>query len=231
MKYDIILWDLDGTLLDYKFVQREALKQIFRNLRIPITNDIMEQYSQINEACWRRFERGEISRAELLVGRFRTFFAELGLQNVDVYAVRDEYEEVLGSVYEYLQDSLGLCKMLQPKCRQFIVTNGTSETQRKKISLSGFKDCMEACFISEEIGYDKPDTAFFTHVFAQIKDFDPKKALIIGDTLTSDIKGGIDAGIATCYFNAGRKPVPEAFKPDYEIDHLWDILRILDFMI
>lgn len=231
MKYDVILWDMDGTLLDFKVAQKEALTQVFRTIHRPLTDEIIELYRHINDSYWKKLELGEVTQPELLDGRFRTFFEELGMEDVDVDAVRRTYEEVLGHVYEYIQDSLGLCTTLKSKCRQYIVTNGLSATQRRKIKLSGFCDCMKGCFISEEIGVDKPNKAFFDHVFAQIPDFDKERTIIIGDSLTSDIKGGMQAGIKTCYFNPDRKPVPEECKPDYVIDHLWDVLRILDFVL
>lgn len=231
MKYDVILWDMDGTLLDFKVAQREALTQVFRTIHKPFTEDILNLYRDINDCYWKKLELGEVTQPELLDGRFQTLFAELGMEDVDVQVVRRKYEEVLGNVYEYIQDSLGLCTTLKSKCRQYIVTNGISATQRKKINLSGFRDCMRGCFISEEIGVDKPNKAFFDHVFAQIPDFDKERTIIIGDSLSSDIKGGMQAGIKTCYFNPERKPVSEEYKPDYVIDHLWDVLRILDFVL
>ena len=231
MKYDVILWDMDGTLLDFKFAQKEALTQVFRTIHKPLTNDIIELYSRINDSYWKKLELGEVTQPELLDGRFYTFFEELGMEDVDVKTVRRKYEEVLGNVYEYIQDSLGLCTTLKSKCRQYIVTNGISGTQRNKINLSGFKDCMDDCFISEEIGIEKPNQAFFDYVFEQIPDLDRERTIIIGDSLTSDIKGGAQAGIKTCYFNPERKPIPEEYKPDYEIDHLWDVLRICDFVL
>ena len=231
MKYDVILWDMDGTLLDFKVAQKEALKQVFRTIHKPLTDDIIDLYSRINECYWKKLELGEVTQPELLDGRFRTFFAELGMEDIDVQAVRRKYEEVLGNVYEYIQDSLGLCTTLKSKCRQYIVTNGIAGTQRRKINLSGFKDCMNDCFISEEIGIEKPNKAFFEYVFEQIPDLDRERTIIIGDSLTSDIKGGALAGIKTCYFNPERKPVAAEYKPDYEIDHLWDVLRILDFVL
>lgn len=231
MKFDIILWDLDGTLLDFKIAQKEAITQVFRSIHKPLTDDIVDLYSRINESYWKRLELGEVTQPQLLSGRFKTLFDELGMTDVDVEAVRKEYEEVLGNVYEYIHDSLGLCKMLQSKCRQYIVTNGIAGTQRRKINLSGFRDCMDACFISEEIGYEKPTEKFFEHVFGQIPDFDPERTLIVGDSLTSDIKGGALAGIKTCYFNPDRHPVSGEVTPDYEIEHLWDVLHVLDVVL
>ncbi len=231
MKYDVILWDMDGTLLDFKVAQKEALTQVFRAIHKPLTDDIIDLYSRINSAYWKKLELGEVTQPELLDGRFRTFFSELGMEDIDVEAVRKKYEEVLGNVYEYIQDSLSLCKMLQPKCRQYIVTNGIAGTQHRKINLSGFGDCMNDCFISEEVGIEKPNQAFFEYVFDKIPDFDKSKAIIIGDSLSSDIKGGALAGIKTCYFNPDRLEAQGEYKPDYEIDHLWDVLRILDFVM
>ncbi len=231
MKYDIVLWDMDGTLLNFKVAQKEALTQVFRTIHRPLTEEMLQLYSEINDSYWKKLERGEVTKEELLDGRFITFFEQLGMNDVDVKAVRRKYEEVLGNVYEYIHDSLGLCTTLKSKCRQYIVTNGIAKTQKKKIKLSGFKDCMNDCFISEEIGIEKPNMAYFDGVFSKIPDFDKERAIIIGDSLTSDIKGGMQAGIKTCYFNPERKPVPEEYKPDYVIDHLWDVLRILDFVL
>ena len=231
MKFDVILWDMDGTLLDFKIAQKEAITQVFRTIHKPLTDDIIDLYSRINESYWKKLELGEVTRPELLTGRFKRLFEELGMTDVDVQSVRKEYEEVLGNVYEYIQDSLGLCKMLQPKCRQYIVTNGIADTQKRKIKLSGFRDCMADCFISEDVGYEKPNKNYFEYVFSKIPDFDPERTLIVGDSLTSDIKGGVLAGIKTCYFNPERKEITGDYKPDYEIEHLWDVLRILDFML
>ena len=231
MKYDVVLWDMDGTLLDFKVAQKEALTQVFRAIHKPLTEDMITLYSSINDIYWKKLELGEVTQPELLDGRFRTFFEELGMEDVNVETVRRKYEEVLGNVYEYIHDSLGLCTTLKSKCRQDIVTNGISGTQRKKINLSGFKDCVEDCFISEEIGIEKPNKAFFDYVFSKIPDLDKERTIIIGDSLTSDIKGGMEAGIKTCYFNPERQEITGDYKPDYEIEHLWDVLRILDFML
>lgn len=231
MKFDVVLWDLDGTLLDFKVAQKEAITQVFRTIHKPLTDDIIDLYSRINESYWKKLELGEVTQPELLTGRFQTLFNELGMQDVDVETVVHKYEEVLGNVYEYIHDSLDLCKALQLRCKQYIITNGIAGTQRKKIALSGLKDCVTDCFISEEIGYEKPSQDFLKYVFNQIPDFNPERTLIVGDSLTSDVKEGLLAGIKTCYFNPDSKPLEGDILPDYEIDHLWDILRVLDFVL
>ena len=230
MKYDVVLWDMDGTLLNYKMAQKEALTQVFRTIHRTLTEEMRDLYSQINDSYWKKLELGEVTREEVLNGRFHDFFEAIGIEDIDIAEVCRQYEEVLSNVYDYIQDSLDLCTTLKPKCRQYIVTNGISDVQRKKIQLSGFKDCMEDCFVSEEAGSEKPDQAFFDYVFERIPNLDKGRTLIVGDSLTSDIKGGKMAGIKTCYFNPDRKPVLEEDKPDYEIDHLWDVLQICDFV-
>lgn len=230
MKYDVVLWDMDGTLLNYKVAQKEALTQVFRTIHRPLTEEMRDLFSCINDSYWKKLELGEITREELLIERFCVFFEKIGIADINIEEVCRQYEEVLGNVYDYIQDSLDLCTTLKPKCRQYIVTNGISSVQRKKLQLSGFKDCVEDCFVSEEVGAEKPDQAFFDYVFQHIPNLDKERTIIVGDSLTSDIKGGKVAGIKTCYFNPDRKPVPEEYKPDYDIDHLWDVLQICDFV-
>lgn len=231
MKFDVVLWDLDGTLLDFKIAQKEAITQVFRTIHKPLTDDIIDLYSQINESYWNKLRLGEVTEPELLTKRFQTLFNELNMPDVDVDSVVNEYENVLGNVYEYIHDSLDLCKALQVRCKQYIITNGIAGTQRKKIALSGLKDCVTDCFISEEIGYEKPSQEFLQYVFDKIPNFDPERTLIVGDSLSSDIKEGLAAGIKTCYFNPDGNQVTGDILPDYEIDHLWDILRVLDFVL
>lgn len=231
MKFDVVLWDMDGTLLDFKVAQKEAITQVFRSIHKPLTDDIIDLYSRINESYWNKLRLGEVTEPELLTKRFQTLFDELGMSDVDVDSVVNEYEEVLGNVYEYIHDSLDLCKTLQVRCKQYIITNGIAGTQRRKIALSGLKDCVTDCFISEEVGHEKPSQEFLKYVFDRIPDFNPERTLIVGDTLSSDIKEGLQAGIKTCYFNPDRKPIEGDYLPDYEIDHLWDVLRVLDYVL
>ena len=165
MKYDVVLWDMDGTLLNYKMAQKEALTQVFYAIHRPLTEEMCDLYSRINDSYWKKLELGEVTREEVLDGRFRDFFEAIGIEDIDITEVCRQYEEVLSNVYDYIQDSLDLCTTLKPKCRQYIVTNGISSLQRKKIQLSGFKDCVEDCFVSEEAGIEKPDQAFFDYVF------------------------------------------------------------------
>lgn len=227
-KISTILWDVDNTLLDFPYSMRNALKQCFCSIGMTITDKMTERYAEINEGWWKRLEQGEVTKEQLLSGRFVDFFEEYGLKNIDVQRFRKEYQRNLGNVYSYLDDSLTICKSLQTKFQQYVVTNGVASTQRSKLGLSGFADVMDGMFISEEIGCNKPATGFFEYCLAQIKEKNKEKILIVGDSLTSDMRGGRDAGIRTCWYNPSEKPLPEGVVVDYEISDLHQIYDILE---
>lgn len=230
-QFTTILWDVDGTLLDFLYSQRYALTKCFRTIGREISDEIVQRYSQINDSFWKRLEKGEITREELLPGRFAVLFEELGIKDVDIGAFRREYQEGLGSVYSYIDDSLTICKSLQGLFRQYVVTNGVTHTQKNKLRLSGLSEIMDGIFISEEIGADKPGKAFFDVCLARIEEKDKARILLVGDSLSSDIKGGVLAGIRTCWYRPEGAVNGSPYQPDYEISDLhqvYDILHIFE---
>lgn len=227
-KITTILWDVDNTLLDFNYSMRNALKQCFRSVGVKVTEDMVDRYAVINEGWWKRLERGEVTKEQLLNGRFTDFFAEYGLNELDVEKFRKDYQRNLGNIYSYLDDSLTICKALQTGYKQYVVTNGVSSTQRSKLGLSGFADVMEGMFISEEVGHNKPDKAFFEYCLEQVEEKDLSRILIVGDSLTSDIRGGNSVGIRTCWYNPSEKPLQEGASVDYEISDLHQIYDILE---
>lgn len=225
--YTIILWDLDNTLLDFNAAEKYAFDTCMKEIGLTPTDELLQKYDTINSSYWKMLERGEITREKLLNQRFITFFEEIGVTDVDVPYIRDTYQKLLGSVYYYMEDSLALCKKLSRTHRQYIVTNGVASTQRNRLALSRLGELMNGYFISEEIGCEKPSSEFFKKSFAQIPDFQKEKAIIIGDSLSSDIQGGIGAGIACCWYNPKGLPAPEHMKIDYTIRHLDELLPIV----
>ncbi|MDL2302242.1 YjjG family noncanonical pyrimidine nucleotidase, partial [Lachnospiraceae bacterium OttesenSCG-928-D06] len=227
-----ILWDVDGTLLDFKYSQEYALGKCLNTIGISITPELLTRYAEINDLYWKRMEQLEITREELLVGRFLQLFKEYNIKNVDTEAFLKEYQEALGSIYSYLDDSFLLCKGLQDNYTQYIVTNGVASTQHKKLKLSGFDQLMNDIFISEEIGADKPSPLFFDYCFERIRDKKGEEVkrdeiLIVGDSLTSDIAGGCQGGILTCWYNKENIENHTEIKADYEIQHLSQIHEII----
>lgn len=223
-----ILWDVDATLLDFEYSQRYAITQCFQTAGKAITEEIIRRYSQINESYWKRLERGEITKAQLLPGRFRTLFEELEIEDVDVEIFRKEYQEALGSVYSYLDDSLTIVTGLKDRFAQYVITNGVGSTQRNKLELSGLAQVMDGIFISEELGAVKPEPEFFDACLERIAEKDRNRILVVGDSLSSDIRGGVTAGLKTCWYRPEGKENDTPWKADYEISDLHEIITVLE---
>lgn len=226
-RYTTILWDLDGTLLDFLYSQRHALISAFHANGHEIDDAMVARYSAINDSYWKRLELGEVTKDQLLNGRFETLFAEYQITDIDVTTFRKTYEYELGMVYSYLDDSLKLCKTLKGTYRQYIVTNGIAKTQTNKLRLSGFQDVMDGVFISELLGAPKPQKAYFDACLSEIPEKEKSRILLVGDSLTSDIKGGVNAGLPTAWVRPEGSENPFAFSPTYEITHLQELLPIL----
>ena len=226
-----ILWDVDGTLLDFHYSQRHALYNCFRTAGLTMTEEILERYSKINDSYWKRLELGEITKKQLLTGRFQTLFEECGIEGVDLSAFLKEYQEELGNVFCYIDDSLAICKSLKGRVKQYVITNGVTSTQKNKMKLSGLADCMDGLFISEEIGTAKPQKAFFDAVLAAVEETDKSKILVVGDSLSSDIKGGVLAGLKTCWYRpagaANHTEYQADYQPDYQIHDLHQVFDVL----
>lgn len=227
-QFTTILWDVDGTLLDFIYAQRLSMTKCFQTIGREITEEILERYSQINDSYWKRLELGEVTKEELLKGRFQTLFEEYNIKDVDVEAFGKEYQDTMGKVYCLIDDSLEICKSLKGRVKQYVVTNGVTDTQINKLKISGLYEVMEGVFISESIGTPKPQKGFFDYCLEHIEEKDKGKILIVGDSLTSDIKGGVQAGIVTCWYRPEGTPNTSSYQPDYEINNLHQILELLE---
>lgn len=229
--FTTLLWDVDGTLLDFDYSMRGALRKCFYTVGKPLTEEMIRRYSQINDEYWKRLERGEVTKEELLAGRFRDFFAEYRLEGIDIEAFRKEFQIGLGQIYAYRDDALTLVKSLQGHYRQYVVTNGVTATQKSKLSLSGLLEVMDDVFISETIGHAKPSKIFFEHCLDQLEEKDRNRILIVGDSMTSDILGGIQVGIRTCWYNPQELSCSYTYRADYEISVLQQIYEVLGIYV
>ena len=226
MKYSIILFDADHTLFDFKKCEYHALKEALSELSLPNGDEYIERYSEINEMMWKALERGEITKEGLVLERFERFLREFSF-DCDTERLSELYKEYL-SQQTYLFDGVEeLLKKLYGTRRMFIITNGVKRVQDGRMSRSPISRYFEKIFISEVIGYEKPSKRFFESVMAQIPDFDIKSAIVIGDSLTSDIKGGINAGIDTCWYNPEGKEAPADMTITYTVRDLAEILDII----
>lgn len=196
----ILLWDVDGTLLDFHAAESAAIKSLFGEFSLGgCSEDMIRRYSQINELYWQRLERNEITKPQVLVGRFEQFFQEIGVPQALASEFNRQYQLRLGDTIIYRDNSISIVKKLRGKVSQYVVSNGTIIAQKKKLLLSGLGELMDGVFLSEEIGAEKPNRAFFDAVFDAIRPSSLSEVMMIGDSLTSDIQGGNNAGILTCW--------------------------------
>ena len=224
-----ILLDLDDTLLDFRWAEREALKKTLSQLGAEAEDAALGRYSAINEALWKRLERGEIRREALKRERFRLFFAEYGIEADPDEAAR-LYEENISHGHRFVDGAPALLAALRERgCRLYLVSNGTTRVQHGRIASAGIAPCFDGIFLSQEIGADKPAPAFFRAVFASIPGFRAEETLILGDSLSSDIRGGHDAGIRTVWLDRrGKGTEQSGVTPDHTIRRLADLPPLLD---
>ncbi len=228
MAITTILWDVDNTLLDFSYSLNCAITKCFQKYGLYIDDSVIKRYTEINDYFWKRLELQEITRAELVTGRFAQLFREYNIKDIDVTVFHRNYEDELGSVYRYMEQSISIFCELKQKYRQYLVTNGTSVVQRKKLELSGFLSLADGIFISEELGVDKPSKEYFDICLSQIEEKDRRKILLVGDSLTSDIKGGITAGVPTCWYRPEGTANTSEYRPEYEISHLQELTKVLE---
>ena len=224
-----VLFDLDDTLFDFHKAEKIALTKTLVHFGIDPTEETLALYSTINAAHWKRLELGEISREEVKVGRYRELFKTIGVECDPVKATA-YYESMLAIGHYFMPGAPELLEELYGKYRLYIVSNGTAKVQEGRIGSSGIAKYMDGIFISQILGANKPDKQFFDICFAEIPDFSLGETVIIGDSLSSDIKGGINAGITTVWFNPKGIENDSDIKPDYTIKELHEVLDLLSQM-
>lgn len=228
-KYTTVFWDLDQTLLDFDRSMEYALQAVFAQYGLKINEEMTARYSVINRSYWLRLESGELSKEQVTVGRFRTFFEELGITHVSPEELNVDYQRELGSVFFFMEGAKELVALLKERgYRQYVVTNGVNATQANKMRLSGLDRIMDGVFVSELMGYPKPRKEFFDGCFAALSDVDRNKCILVGDSLTSDMRGAENAGIASCWFNPEKQEKDVDVRTDYEIRRLEELIPILE---
>lgn len=225
--FEFLFIDLDDTILDFHKAEHIALSKTLRSLGLEPTEEVLTLYSRINKEHWERLERKEITREQVLVGRFQELIARTGITAQAENCART-YEENLSQGHYFMPGAPEALEVLSRKYKLYLASNGTARIQAGRLKSANISHYFEGIFISQEIGSNKPDKAYFEACFAKIPGFDPKRAMIVGDSLTSDILGGIQAGIATCWVNPQKKPGREDIRPDYEITSIADLDALLE---
>lgn len=225
-KYAVLLFDLDDTLLDFHGAERQALAALFAALGEHLDEGVEGRYRDLNAALWKDYERGRISREALCDSRFALLFAQLG-KEVDGVAAEKIYRRALDKAAPLVEGAAALCAALAADYPLYAVTNGAASTQRSRLAIAGLDRYFQELFISQEIGHPKPERAFFDWVFRALPQYDPRQMLIIGDSLSSDIQGGVNAGVDTCWFNPRSAALPDGPRPTYQIRRLADLPDLL----
>ena len=224
---EFLFLDLDDTILDFHKAEHIALSKTLRFFGLEPEEAVLSRYSQINREHWERLERRELTREQVLVGRFAALFGEYAI-GVDPEKVARKYEDLLSIGHYFLPGAEEAVKRLSQKYKLYMASNGTAKVQAGRLASANISHYFQEIFISQEIGANKPDKLYFDRCGAKIPGYDPKKAMMVGDSLTSDIQGGINAGMQTVWVNPTRKPHPDHITPDYEIEALSQLETLLE---
>jgi 2-haloacid dehalogenase len=225
--YPWLWFDADGTLFDYNSAEATALKKTFHSLRLPFEDGYLDAYRRINHQLWQALEQQKITPDALRFRRFELLLEALQLRGSHEQ-MSNVYTEQLAICSELMEGAFEVLQSLHEKCRLVIVTNGLQAVQRSRMAHSTIRDFITDIIISEEIGAAKPHVDFFETAASRLGNPDKKDVLIVGDSLTSDIHGGVNYGIDTCWYNPTPEPKPAGLPITFEIRHLRELLDIIE---
>lgn len=224
----IVLLDADDTLLDFAKSEKEAIVSTLKEYSVPVTDEIVDRYVQINKHCWKLLEDGKITRVYLDRLRFDMLFEEFGIMGKDTVAAGACYRAHLTERGYVIKGAVEFLDNISKKYRLFLVTNGTQPTQIVRLRTAGIDGYFEDMFYSEQIGCAKPYKGFFDHVFSHIEKFDLSRTVLVGDSLTSDILGANNAGITGIWFNPRGLCLDGKAAPDYTVAAYSELEKLLD---
>lgn len=225
--YKIVLLDIDDTILDFKECEKNAILKTMTKYGVCPNDELINNYSMINKNLWELFEKKEITKSELLIKRFELFFKPLGVVS-DFKQINETYLNYLSNEVIFVKDAKKFCEKLKSKYNVYVVTNAVKKTQEKRLLKAEILKYFDGVFVSEDIGYQKPDYKFFEHIYNKIDKPKKNEIIILGDSKTSDIQGGINFEIATCWFNKNDRDEYPNIKPNYEIKNLMDFFNVVD---
>ena len=224
--FEFLLIDLDDTILDFHKAESIAIRKTLKTFGLEPTDAVCARYSDINRMCWEKLERKEMTRAQVVVDRFGILFAEMGVP-VDPVQCSECYVENLSVGHYFLPGAREALEELAKKYKLYMASNGNSKVQAGRLKSAKISHLFEEIFISQEMNAVKPTKEYFDKAFARIAGFAPDRAMIVGDSLSSDILGGKNAGITTCWVNPRHKS-PGDIRPDYEIESLAQLPKLLE---
>ncbi len=225
-QYKYLLFDADETLFDFKKAEAMGLSRTFEEMGLQPTPEIIGEYHRYNDSLWKALERGEITKAELKIDRFRHIIKRFGLSEADPYEMGERYVYNLGLGCYLLPGAMEVVRQLSDRYHLSIITNGVAYVQHTRFDASGLQPYFKELFISDEMGVQKPDKGFFDIVLDTLG-ADRSQCLVIGDSLSSDMRGAHNAGIHKCWYNRTGQPANVDFSIEYEIKHIEELLQML----
>lgn len=225
-RYKALLMDVDGTLLDFDRAEAVAFTKVLEKYGFNPEERLIQEYHKINQECWEAFEIGQMERDRVLTVRFERFFGRHG-RSVSGEEAEGAYRVWLGEGAYLMEGAVEILDYLKERYPLYVVTNGVGATQRKRLKASGLAPYFRDIFISEEAGSQKPQKEFFEYCFARITEAEREEMMVIGDSLTSDIQGGVNAGTDTCWFNPQGKENRKALPVTWEIRRLSELKSFL----
>ena len=227
MRFDLILFDADGTLWDFERSSGECLRTLMQENGLPATDEVYLEYRRINDAYWRQYEQGLAKKPDFLLKRFEDLLFYLGADG-DADALNEEYKKRLSESCYLIDGAAEVAKKLSKRLPLYIVTNGTSAAQHGRHEKSGLKPYFKDMFISDDLGAAKPDPRFFDAVFSRLPPVDRSRVLLCGDLIRSDMKGGENAGLVNCWYNPRGAENQTGIRIDYEIQSLKQLIHIVE---
>lgn len=226
MNYQWLLFDLDNTLMDFDRAALHALDQSLTDFDLPVTTEHKAIYHRINAACWKAFEDGTLKKEELRVKRFELFFEAIAIKRDPVHFGKTYLDYLSQGAFLY-EGAEELLESFSANKKLALITNGLKEVQRPRLQQSGITKYFEVLVVSDEIGHSKPHSAFFDYAFRQMGQPEKSTALVIGDSLNSDMRGGIQYGVDTCWYNPTKKENTSGLEPKFEIQNLKELLPVV----
>jgi YjjG family noncanonical pyrimidine nucleotidase len=228
MRYQWIIFDADGTLFDYHLAELKAFKDAFNYFGVTIESEYLDTYHQYNQQVWKDFEQGKVTISRLKIKRFEQLVQKIGI-SINPGELSERYLYYLSRSTQLIDGTEDVLKKLTGNVGMILMTNGIKEVQRSRLGLSTIGDYFSDIIISDEVGVAKPDNKIFEIALQRMSVTDKKTILMVGDNLGSDIKGGLDFGIDTCWYNPNQRASDPLIPADYEIKVLRDILPIIGF--
>lgn len=227
MSYNCVLLDFDETLVSFTESEKNSITKVYNKYNIPITDENIEFYVKENDALWREFEEGKIKKSQIEKNRFQKVIDKFNLKEVTGEQMNRDYLNYLRNSVVLFDGAIEFLEDIEDYCTIAIVTNGIDNVQQNRLKLSKVIDFADGVFTSEKVGYNKPDKRLFNNALKELGIENKKKVLVVGDNLYSDIKGGINAGLDTCWVNFKKEENNSKIKPTYVISDFEELKGVI----